>query len=110
MAYCIDREALDILVRYRIFGSDVVYPTFENKDKLIACYEVGMSLFLRKEKKSLYSFSLGQGEITHDNHRSEGDIWFFRDDHPLLETIFVKTNTPRSKFPEMKRYDGLGFF
>ena len=108
MAYCFDRESLDLFFKYDIFSKGKQYPS--DKDELIACYEVGMSLILRLEKKNLFSLDISQGEIDWNSTEYDGDIWWSREDHPILETIFVKTNTPKSQFPEKIRYDHSPYY
>lgn len=73
MCYGLNREGLDILIKYKLFLPDKQFPT--NKYELIFSSEVAMSVILRHEKKSLYSYFYGQGLITPDTVQNTGDMW-----------------------------------
>ena len=101
MAFCLDREGLDILIKYRLFYPGKQFP--RNKMVLIYTCEIAMSSILRHEQKSLFSFMAGQGLINLKTTQEENDIWNIAMSFPLYEFMFVKANRG-IVFPEKDRY------
>lgn len=102
----LDREGLDILLRYKLFQAKKQFP----KDKwiLICSSEIAISTLLRYEGKSLYSYRMEQGLIKSNQYGSTTDIWHNPNlSLPLNETMFVKTNIKKHIFPEKHRYDSV---
>lgn len=90
MIYGLDREGIDILLRYGLFKEGKVFP--ENKWDLICSSEIGMSSILRHEKKSLYSYLMEQGLIKYNEVTDADNVWCTPGVYPVCETIFSKTN------------------
>ena len=106
MCFGLDREGLEILMRYNLFRAKRAYITV--KEDLIFLFEIGMSSILRHEKKALYAHILEQGKLSYDKYGNDDDLWFFYSwkEQGLYECIFVKNNR-RMTFPEKSRYDEL---
>lgn len=102
MAYALDKEGLNILLSYGLFKKRKQFPA--NKWVLICTAEIAMSSILRHEGKSLYSYLIGQGLIPCNMNKLTPNWWFVPGSHPLCETIFIKTNSPKT-FIEKERYD-----
>ena len=102
MIYSLDREGLDILLKYQLFNSGKQFP--RDKWELISSSEIGMSSILRNEKKSLYSYMMTQGLVRYNEVQKNPDIWCIKDFYPLTEMMFVKDNR-MNIFPEQSRYD-----
>jgi hypothetical protein len=100
----LDREGLEILIKYRLFHPQKKFP--KEKWTLICSAEIAMSTLLRHENKSLFSYRIGQGLVKSDYTESSGDIWNTPNTIlPLCETMFIKTNTRVPAFLEKTRYD-----
>lgn len=104
MIFGLDREGLDILLRYRLFHKGKKFDSVENKWYLICAAEVAMSSILRHEKKSIYSYMMNQGLVKYDDVRPIPDVWCMHDMYPLCETMFIKINGMNT-FPEKTKYD-----
>jgi hypothetical protein len=105
-AFSLDREGLDLLLRYKLFHPGKVFP--KDKTTLIYTAEIAMSTILRYERKSLYSYRMEQGLISPSMTPDIGDLWHIpKVLFPLCEMMFVKTNTKVPTFPEKERYDSI---
>lgn len=104
MAYALDREGMDILLRYGLFKEGKEFP--KNKWELICSSEIGMSAILRHERKSIYAYFMHQGLIKYNEVANSGDLWDAPGLYPVCETIFSKTNYLHSP-KEQSRYDNI---
>lgn len=90
MCYALDREGLDILLKYKLFSPKKQFTA--NKQELIYSAEIAMSTILRHEKKSLFSYLPGQGLIKHNVICNRDNVWW-HERHipkPICNTIFIK--------------------
>jgi len=102
MSFCMHRKALDVLMRYRLFSNKKKFPP--NKRKLILTSEIGMSSIFLHEGYSIYSLLIGQGELKPTDDIVFNQLWWTKNTNiPLIETIFVKTNTGK-EYQEKQRY------
>lgn len=110
MAFSLNRLGLDILIKYKLFCPDKIFPI--DKWLLICSCEIGMSSLLRHEGYSIYSHMKSQDEIKYNQIGDTDNIWVNKYPnrsefiYPLYELIFVKT-TPDIIFPEKVRYDKI---
>jgi hypothetical protein len=86
MAFSLDREGLDILIKYNFFNSN---KNFSNiRQIIITIGEIAMSSILRYEKKSLYSFIKTQGIFPY--YRNDDTGFLLTKYYSPTETIFTK--------------------
>jgi len=104
MVYGLDREGIDILMRYGLFKEGKNFPYGDDKWELICSSEIAMSAIFRHEKRSIYSYLLNQGLVKYNYIGKEGDPWHTPNIYPVCETIFSKVTDMH--FPkEISRYN-----
>jgi hypothetical protein len=104
MAFSLNRIGLNILMKYKLFAKNKIFPT--DKWILICLCEIGMSSLLRYEGYSLFSLMTHQGEIVPTRIDNTDDYWWTHRNSifPLYEFIFVKY-APYISYHEKNRYD-----
>jgi len=102
MVFGLDKVGLQTLMKYGLFKQNRQFPP--NKWDVVCTGEVAMTVILRHEGFSIYSFRYGQGSIPFDYVCATDNYWNTRGVFPLMETMFVKVMN-YIEFREKSRYD-----